>query len=496
MSMGSSSAAGDVSIPRGGPIFLQNAVGSLTKVPDFEHSVYDELESLKEEIGWDSTEICLDEISVDDLKIIKEEELVSRAFEEAFKDGESIQKDLEILKDGTSPDTPQPSTDRLLNENDTLVPFGSSTCAERLQGESNDVVSYEPSGDGVPENSESKKTTAGKKKKKQNKIRQKKNVDLEEGYVAKVRELATIKQKQDEDKKAARLHSFDGSSKNPPATCFRNKRQKQTTASVKSLSCSAHARASYSSEHVSIHFPEVILCIEVYHNKRSWTKSQEFLVLGQQFLSEIKDKIYCLTDEIMKKEGVEDSSGYFLIEDVFCNDTREPSAIDYSKPIFEWLEQSENEALDKWEYIVSGEQQLQQKRKAFLDNSDTVPLPQFKAVDMQKIRICDISFRIGAGYLYCHRGDCKHIIVFRDMRLSHPEDVQNRAAYPLISYQLKLILRKCSVCNIYKATKITVDDKWAKENPCYFCDLCYYMLHYVDGSLLYSDFSVYDYFHE
>ncbi|KAH0722143.1 hypothetical protein KY289_005187 [Solanum tuberosum] len=82
------------------------------------------------------------------------------------------------------------------------------------------------------------------------------------------------------------------------------------------------------------------------------------------------------------------------------------------------------------------------------------------------------------------------------MRMIHPEDVQNRAAYPLITFQPKLRFQKCSVCKIFKAVKVTVDDKWAAENPCYFCELCYYMLHYVDGSLLYDDFSVYEYLHE
>lgn len=82
------------------------------------------------------------------------------------------------------------------------------------------------------------------------------------------------------------------------------------------------------------------------------------------------------------------------------------------------------------------------------------------------------------------------------MRLIHPEDVENRAAYPLITFQPKLRYKKCSVCKIYRADKMTVDDKWASLNPCYFCDVCYYMLHYGNGSLLYSDFAVYDYRHE
>lgn len=94
------------------------------------------------------------------------------------------------------------------------------------------------------------------------------------------------------------------------------------------------------------------------------------------------------------------------------------------------------------------------------------------------------------------QGDCKHTIVIRDMRLIHPEDVQNQAAYPIVIFQLKPRVQKCYVCNIYRATKVTADDKWAQGNPCYFCENCYYLLHYKDGSLLYSDFSVYDYLHD
>lgn len=199
-------------------------------------------------------------------------------------------------------------------------------------------------------------------------------------------------------------------------------------------------------------------------------------------------------DEIMKKAGQYDSSGYFLIEDVFCNDMREPSSVDYSKTILDWLENSKNDALEKWEFISAGE--LRQKHKALLGSENKQQLPRFKSVHMKTTRFCDLRFRLGAGYLYCHQGDCKHLIVIRDMRLVHPEDVQNRLAYPIISHQPKFIFKKCSVCKIYRAEKVTVDDKWTSENPCYFCDICYYMLHYVNGSLLYSDFSVYDYNHD
>lgn len=80
---------------------------------------------------------------------------------------------------------------------------------------------------------------------------------------------------------------------------------------------------------------------------------------------------------------------------------RHPSAIDYSEPIFNWLRNSKNEAVKKWECIINGE--LQQKQKALLGSVSTSHLPHFKAVDMHKARFCDVRFRLGAGYLYCHQ---------------------------------------------------------------------------------------------
>ncbi|KAL8552430.1 hypothetical protein ACS0TY_001210 [Phlomoides rotata] len=338
------------------------------------------------------------------------------------------------------------------------------------------------------DNRKSNKNPSGKKKKK--KHDKEKNHSLDESYVAKVEQLARIKQKQEEDKAAVRLHSFNNS--RVPGCGANTKADK--IISLKSGSVSQKVRASNTCDNVPVQFPEAVLCFEVYHSRRSWVKTQEFLVLGRQLLTEVRDKIYCMSDEVMKKAGQYDPSGYFLIEDVFCNDMREPSAVDYSKTILDWLKNSKDDALEKWEFISAGE--LQQKQKALLGSKNKQQLPGFKSVYMQTTRFCDIGFRLGAGYLYCHQGDCKHVIVIRDMRLIHPEDVQSRPAYPLISYQQKLRYKKCSVCKIYRAEKITVDDKWAPLNPCYFCDVCYYMLHYVNGSLLYSDFKVYGYHHE
>ncbi|KAF9604669.1 hypothetical protein IFM89_009105 [Coptis chinensis] len=205
---------------------------------------------------------------------------------------------------------------------------------------------------------------------KQQQIKKKKNkgtkraVELENpSFVGKIEEVVKIKEKQDEDRMAVKLHSF--SSGNEVSVPLLENIGKMT--SLKFIT--KIRKLSNVNEHIPIPYPQVILCVQVYKMSKIW-------VLGSQMLSEWRDQIYCLTDH----------SGYFVIEDVFCNDKRDPSAIDYSDPIFEWLRKS------KWECILSGE--LQQKQRALLGHATTPHLPQFKAVDMHKIRFCDLSFRV------------------------------------------------------------------------------------------------------
>ncbi|XP_051133986.1 snRNA-activating protein complex subunit [Andrographis paniculata] len=471
-----------VTIPLGGPIYVQDMVGPLTRVPDFESMVFVELQNLKSELSGDSTDTFNEEILVDELKIITEDELVAKAFEEAFKDGQLSEDASKALVEHLSP-----------RSGDNNIAAGpNSVCPQHSESDSKAMVLYESS-DTVPvgscSNQKTNKHTLGKRKKRTCGNKNKNSFD--ESYMAKVEQLAKIKQNQEEQKASVRLHSFDGSSRG--ARCGAATKVERIT-SLKSASASTQVRASNTFDNVPVHFPESVLCFEIYHPRKALLKTQEFLVLGQQFLTEVKDKIYCSTDDLMKKDGKHNPSGYFLIEDVFFNDTRDPSAVDYSKPILDWLENSKDDALEKWEYVTSGVSH--QKQKALLGSEKKQHLPRLKSTEMQTTRFRDIRFRVGAGYIYCHQGDCKHVIVIRNMRLINSEDVQNRAAYPLTTYQPKLRYRKCSVCKIYRAEKMTIDDKWAGSNPCYFCNVCYYMLHYGDGMLLYGDYRVYDCHHD
>ncbi|CAN6450501.1 unnamed protein product [Victoria cruziana] len=436
--------------PRGGPIFVPGIVGPLTSVPEFLASVVCELEGLEKDLCELSSHARDVELSVNDLKILSEEDLVEEALKEAFKlqektgsvsrsEGQSVEVNTDVHNDSID-DFPCPKS----SNQEGSISFTSSHS-----------MGFTAASEGFTEVVVRQRSV----KKKRGRIfdRNTRAAELDGADMSKVEELAQVKRRQDEDKAKAELHSL------------RVEMNERTTSAVES-----RAVKSSNSKFIT-----------------SSSKSQEFLVLGRQTLTELRDKIYCSTDQLMQQEEVNDPSGYFLIEGSFCNDLRNPSAIDYSEPIMCWLKNSKDEALSKWEAIVSGNSF--KKHKSLLGGVPTANLPTFNSLAMHKTRFCDLRFRLGSYYLYCHQGDCRHTVVIRDMRLIHPEDVQNKAAYPLLVFQIRTLHRKCSICGIFRAKKITVDDKYASESPSYFCDNCYFLLHYSEaGTLLYDDFTVYD----
>ncbi|KAG2318881.1 hypothetical protein Bca52824_012094 [Brassica carinata] len=434
---------GTSGIPRGGPIYLPNMVGQVSTVPEFQSSYLSLLHDLETHLASSSSSSHQYDLSTDALKIYTDEELTDMAMKEAFKeDNLSLQQDDDTL---SHPENPSAENERGTKRRRTV------------------------------------KTGAVKKKTVKK---------TEEPYIARVEQLAKLKQKQDEDKADVRLHCFsetweDGEDASTSLEGF------EKMQSLKSIDNYTLMKPSDIQGTVDTLFPEVILCVEIYNSRKF--KIQEFLVLGSQMLTQLKDKIHCVTDQVMEKAGKYDPSGYFLIEDIFYNDLRNRSATDYSKPILNWLWNSKDEALKKWEGIITGE--LHQKQRTALGVTKAMDLPSFGSAEMQRTRFCDLRFRLGATYLYCHQGDCKHMIVIRDMRLTHPEDVQNRAAYPRLIYQLKTRAQKCSICKIYRASKVALDDKWGNENHCYFCDICFGHLHNEEGPL-YCDKPVFDYVYE
>ncbi|CAO2167471.1 unnamed protein product [Urochloa humidicola] len=516
-----SSAAGErqpVSFALGGPVFVPFMVGPISTAPGFMHSALQELQSLEAELGDPGDEFD-DELCVDELRVLSQEELVERALQEAMEadsdSGTPPQPEEQTIDEGMSANpTPRneahTSAERessRLPVEDTAVLHEPESNNEGSEGNGNGTTTSNPSAEnGVsespvdlsivphdPEGTNGQITCEEGKKRGRHFDRVVREKILQGSYLNKADKWVEIKVKQDEGKFAARLHSFSGDSVKSKSSKSSSDKIEMAT-SLKLTSLPWKNKALRSDEHRPVVHPEVIICVEIYEKSCGSVKGQELLVLGSQFLTELRDNICCLTDKLMKVAGEHDHSGYFLIEDTFYSDTRHRSATDYSKPILDWLQDSGDEVAEKWDAVTSGV--LKKRQKDLLRGLNISNVPEFKSERMQTTRFSDLHFRPGAGYLYCHQGSCKHRIVIRDMRLIHQDDSQNRADYPLQTFQLQKRLQKCSVCQIYLATKMTVDDKWALNNPCYFCIKCYYLLHYKEDNTLLYQHTVYDFIQE
>lgn len=167
---------------------------------------------------------------------------------------------------------------------------------------------------------------------------------------------------------------------------------------------------------------EVLISVAFYDNKKGG-KSQEYLVLGSQSLTTLRDRFYCLSDHIV--DGPNCKSSYFFIENTFYNDTRTPGTLNYSESIIDW---------------VNDNQRYTQPNLGVFTNKT-----------MEDTLFNQLSIRIGAQYLYCHQGNCEHLVVFTSLRLISDNDNINKHAYPIHTFQSKIRRKKCKICDIYPA---------------------------------------------
>ncbi|XP_061230655.1 snRNA-activating protein complex subunit 3 [Neopsephotus bourkii] len=214
----------------------------------------------------------------------------------------------------------------------------------------------------------------------------------------------------------------------------------------------------------------------IFQKHKDYKPYQTVLVLGSQKLTELRDSISCVSDfqiggefssqpdqapEHVSKDLYK--SAFFYFEGIFYNDKRYPECRDLSRTVIEWSESHDR-----------GYVNLQ---------SD----------DMEDYTFNDLSLKIGFPYLFCHQGDCEHIIIITDIRLIHHDDCLDRNLYPLLIKKHWLCTRKCFVCKMYTARWVTNNDSLAPEDPCFFCDVCFQMLHYdLEGNKL-GEFLAYPY---
>uniref|UniRef100_F7HWK5 snRNA-activating protein complex subunit 3 n=1 Tax=Callithrix jacchus TaxID=9483 RepID=F7HWK5_CALJA len=183
-----------------------------------------------------------------------------------------------------------------------------------------------------------------------------------------------------------------------------------------------------------------ILYPVIFHKHKEHKPYQTMLVLGSQKLTELRDSICCVSDlqiggefsntpdqapEHISKDLYK--SAFFYFEGTFYNDKRYPECRDLSRTIIEWSE-SHDRGYGK-----------------------------FQTARMEDFTFNDLSIKLGFPYLYCHQGDCEHVIVITDIRW------------------------------------VTNNDSFAPEDPCFFCDVCFRMLHYDSEGNKLGEFLAYPY---
>lgn len=233
-------------------------------------------------------------------------------------------------------------------------------------------------------------------------------------------------------------------------------------------------------------------------------KMLEIVALSTNTLAELRDKLYCLYDEV-GEPGIRFQSSMFYINDHFYDDTREgtprpddpaygeiahpddcqllvcnhprhvPVRVRYSDTILQWM---------------AAEGVANSFREKFRQGLVQVS-------SMETTNIANITCQIGTPYLFMHQGSCQHLLVVTDIRMPSSVDVDCRKMYPLIVFQGKLRRRKCFLCDTYTAAHVTYDDIHAPCEPCFWCEQCFKRMHFDEtGTQTYQGWKAYPYHHE
>ncbi|XP_070779614.1 snRNA-activating protein complex subunit 3 [Enoplosus armatus] len=224
---------------------------------------------------------------------------------------------------------------------------------------------------------------------------------------------------------------------------------------------------------------EIILTINIYYpaviEKFNYIRPHMTLLMtGSHSLAELRDAICCVSDlqvcgefsntpdmapDFISKDHFK--SAFFFFEGVFYNDMRFPECQEISMTTIEWA-----------------------KAHNF---------PPYTQAKMEDTRFADLKVKVGFPYLYCHQGDCEHLVIITDVRLTHQNDCLDKKLYPLLTHKHRVITQKCAVCHVYIGRWFTTNDQFAPSDPCLFCDKCFRMLHYdAQGNKL-GDFLAYPY---
>uniref|UniRef100_H2YME4 snRNA-activating protein complex subunit 3 n=1 Tax=Ciona savignyi TaxID=51511 RepID=H2YME4_CIOSA len=225
---------------------------------------------------------------------------------------------------------------------------------------------------------------------------------------------------------------------------------------------------------------EVILNVSVSfpRDARRFKKCNvQFLVLGSQKLTELRDKIPCVLDEQPVGNFTENidhpkditlkdicPSSFFFIENTFFNDFRSPTHLNLAHIVRDWAK-----------------------------NNETKIPENTQIAKMEDCTFNDLKIRLGCPYRFLHQGDCEHLIIFTDIRIFNTSDCRSRSAYPVAISRANFKTTSCKVCSYFSAKYLTRFDSLTEDDPSFFCEACFKLLHFDKHGNKLGDFIAYPY---
>ena len=230
----------------------------------------------------------------------------------------------------------------------------------------------------------------------------------------------------------------------------------------------------------------------IYHPVKN-IKTQQISILGEGVLKQLKDKIYCVLDEIQN----DPTPSFFFFEKVFYDEFLiknglyiEPlsykiSQLQLSKYTLKEYQQELNYEFDNNNLNNNTESKFQKYEKNLYCDNNSLNLHKSHAkeiLNMNEIKIEDIPLRIGYPYIFRHIDSCDHVIILNDIRVMDKYDnFLERDEKAIVTYQKKLKRKKCEACQFYYAKFISINDYVkGKVNNVFLCDFCLKKLHEID----------------
>lgn len=212
---------------------------------------------------------------------------------------------------------------------------------------------------------------------------------------------------------------------------------------------------------------EIILTVAVCNS--AGAKEQEYDVLASQHLYELRDAFHFASDW-MYDGPTRLNSACFFIDGIFYVDKRDPTALDYSVEIVDWVKAT---------------------RPGLLRSHES------KSMDLRFIDLEKIPF--GEKCLYIHQGDLEHAVIFTNARLMHTEhDCPCRVAYPVLTFMRRYTKRRCYACLENLAIWVVIDSSRCPYNPSFWCQNCFrHFFQDAEGEYLQPiDYKVFPYLHD